>query len=130
MAERRAVRVLASSAFAMLVRPKISDANMRVAASSRSQSVSYRRGTNCISPGVIGEWAGASQRATERGLGIVFMVRRAGFLHQATPANVVSRTRASSRHCGAVRVALIDDKAPVAISLALRDYLLPVLVDI
>ena len=37
---------------------------------------------------------------------------------------------AASRHCGAVRVAVIDDKAPVAISLAFRDYLLPVLVDI
>src|SRR5262245_54792014 len=35
---------------------------------------------------------------------------------------------ASSGHCGAMRVAVIDDKAPIAISLAFRDYLLPVLV--
>jgi hypothetical protein len=48
----------------------------------------------------------------------------------ASAANLKPFTRASSRHCGAVRVALIDDKAPVAISLAFRDYLLPVLVDI
>jgi hypothetical protein len=37
---------------------------------------------------------------------------------------------AASRHCGAVRVAVIDDKAPLTLSLAFRDYLLPVLVDI